>query len=130
MCRSRPRRVLYRLVIFRVESISERPTTYLNQPVMPGFRGYPHEFLLDGLVLSTHGFYEEKNDGALHACKDCYFQATSFKFLNRGEAEIDRSIRHICTQHKAMRLTKLRVRAADNTVGACPGNASLTLRHS
>ena len=44
-----------------------------NKRVMSEFRGYPNDpgGLLDGLVLSVHGFCKE-DGGKLHVCKDCY----------------------------------------------------------
>ena len=44
-----------------------------NKRVMSALRGYPNDpgGLLDGLVLSVHGFCKE-DGGNLHVCKDCY----------------------------------------------------------
>ena len=45
-----------------------------NKRAMSELRGYPndHGGLLDGLVLSVHGFCKGEDGGKLHVYKDCY----------------------------------------------------------
>ena len=48
---------------------------------MSGFRIYPHDLdrLLDGLVLSVHGFDEENNRGKLYVCKEGHTSSSNRK---------------------------------------------------
>ena len=62
------------LMIFRIESTSERATICVRIKAMSEFRDHPNDpgLLLDVLVLSIHGLCKEEDEGKGHACKDCY----------------------------------------------------------